>query len=381
MTFSLTNFSIHDFLSQHWQKKPAVFRHVFSPFVDPLDENDLAGIAMEEEADSRMVIQDAHGWHVEHGPFTETDFGELCRDKWTLLVQGVDKYLPDADALMEAFNFIPYWRMDDLMVSFASPGGGVGPHLDQYDVFLVQGKGKRRWQVGKPGEHIAQYPHPDLKQIQPFAAVMDVVLAPGDMLYIPPNWPHNGVAVDECMTYSVGFRAPDQAQIVQSLPEIFATASDTAIRYTDPALTAQSHPSLVSSTALLTLKSLLMDVLNGDQWQQAMLRLLSDQQLPESFPATLYQPETLNNALKAGAIFQRVPGCRPLFTPTNNSSIFTFFVNGELFTASRACESSVLAILSGEWVTSECISKCENKFALLEIVSTLINKGYWELHE
>ena len=153
-------FNAETFLKNYWQQKPVVIKHFFDNFVDPIDENDLAGLAQESEVDARIISNVKGSWHVEQGPIT--DFDKACQGKWTLLVQGVDKYVPDVTPLLDPFSFIPNWRLDDLMVSFATNGAGVGAHIDQYDVFLVQGKGRRRWRVGKPADYKEVFPHPKL---------------------------------------------------------------------------------------------------------------------------------------------------------------------------------------------------------------------------
>ena len=198
------------FLKEYWQKKPLLIKGAFKDFVDPISADELAGLAMEQEIQSRIIakslVADKTAWQVAHGPFENFDqFGE---SDWTLLVQAVNNFSPDSHALLNNFNFVPSWRLDDVMVSFSTQNGGVGAHLDQYDVFIIQGSGKRHWQVGKPDPSLQQLlPHPDLKQVSEFTSVIDEITEPGDLLYIPPNHPHNGLAIENSLNFSIGFQA------------------------------------------------------------------------------------------------------------------------------------------------------------------------------
>ena len=203
-----------DFLANYWQQKPLLIRGAIPDFVSPIDPDELAGLACEPGVEARLVEENGPDgpWQVSHGPFDDATFERLSEGHWSLLVQAVDHYVPSIAALMDEFDFLPRWRLDDIMVSYAPPGGSVGPHIDQYDVFLLQASGHRRWQLGgkQPGNApIIQ--GIDLRILQSFEieADSDWTLAPGDMLYLPPGWAHHGVSqTDDCMTISVGFRAP-----------------------------------------------------------------------------------------------------------------------------------------------------------------------------
>lgn len=213
----LQGFDADAFKRDYWQQKPGVFRQVLPKFQDPLSADELAGLALEPGVDSRVIQCDRGRWNLTHGPFDQ--YHTLGESHWTLLVQAVNEHFPPARPLLNAFRFLPDWRIDDLMVSFATPQGGVGPHLDQYDVFIVQGEGKRRWRIGLPGEFKTLTPHPELKQIPAFEAIIDEELEPGDMIYIPANHPHEGVSLEPSMNYSVGFRAPSQAELLSAFAD------------------------------------------------------------------------------------------------------------------------------------------------------------------
>src|SRR4051812_20292918 len=194
------------FLKQYWQKKPLLVRGAFPGFRDPVTPDQLAGLALEDDVDSRLVMERGgkKPWEVTLGPQRAAKLRGLPRSHWTLLVQGVDRYVPGVAALLEPFRFIPDWRVEDIMISFAPQAGTVGPHIDSYDVFLIQGQGRRRWQLD-PAAGGALRPGLDLRILKQFTAKQDWVLEPGDMLYLPPDLAHHGTALEDCLTYSVGF--------------------------------------------------------------------------------------------------------------------------------------------------------------------------------
>lgn len=246
------NFDIGRFLHESWQKQPLLIRNPWACWSNPLAPDELAGLACIDEVESRLIRQSADNLELEHGPLPEERFGELGRDPWTLLVQAADHHVPAVAALLDAFRFIPNWRIDDVMVSYAVEGGGVGPHFDQYDVFLIQGLGRRRWQIGGPCDHAtALLPHADLRLLANFEPTDEWILDPGDILYVPPRFAHNGVAVsDDCMTYSIGFRAPSRGELIAGWSEYLVAQLHDDDRYTDPDLAAQQNPGELSADAI-----------------------------------------------------------------------------------------------------------------------------------
>jgi 50S ribosomal protein L16 3-hydroxylase len=246
------------FLRDYWQKRPLLIRNAFPGFVSPIEPEDLAGLACEEAALSRLVAHDRgnDSWMVRHGPFDEALFPQLGDHDWTLLVQDVDKWDMDVAALLPAFGFLPRWRIDDIMVSFAATGGSVGAHVDQYDVFLLQAQGRRCWQidagtaVGGNAPPLAFRDDVELKLLREFEPTHEWVLAPGDMLYLPPGVPHHGVAVDPCLTFSVGMRAPSAAELLGDFVDTLAADADEALRYRDPDLAVPADPNEVDEDAM-----------------------------------------------------------------------------------------------------------------------------------
>jgi 50S ribosomal protein L16 3-hydroxylase len=227
------------FLRDYWQKKPLLVRGAFPAFADPLTPNDLAGLACEPAALSRIVVHDAKRdrWMLRTGPFDAADFGKLPKRDWTLLVQDVDKWDPDVRALLASFGFLPAWRIDDVMISYAVDGGSVGAHVDQYDVFLLQGLGRRRWAISTDRNAPKAFrDDAEIKLLREFAPTHEWVLEPGDLLYLPPGVPHHGVAIGECLTYSVGMRAPSRAELLVDFAETFAAEWSEDERFGDPDL-------------------------------------------------------------------------------------------------------------------------------------------------
>ncbi len=241
------------FLRDYWQKRPLLVRGAFPGFASPLEPEDLAGLACEDGVLARIVQHDRarDAWTLRHGPFPEALFPTLPTQDWTLLVQDVDKWDADVRALLDRFDFLPRWRIDDVMISFAAPGGSVGAHVDQYDVFLLQGQGHRRWQIDtRPDAPVHFRLDVELKLLQRFTPEHDWVLAPGDMLYLPPGVPHHGVAEDACLTYSIGMRAPGAAELLGDFVDTLASEGDDALRYRDPDLAPPKEPNEIDADAM-----------------------------------------------------------------------------------------------------------------------------------
>lgn len=242
-----------EFLRDYWQKRPLLIRNAFPGFVSPLEPEDLAGLACEEAALSRLITYDRarDAWSVRHGPFAEEEFPGLGDHDWTLLVQDVDKWDADVAALLPAFDFIPRWRIDDVMISFAATGGSVGAHVDQYDVFLLQGQGHRRWQIdASPNPPTAFRDDVDIKLLREFTPTHDWVLGPGDMLYLPPGVPHHGVAEDPCLTFSIGMRAPSAAELMGDYIDTLAADADETLRYGDADLAPPKDANEIDEAAM-----------------------------------------------------------------------------------------------------------------------------------
>lgn len=260
-----------EFLADYWQKRPLLIRNAIPGFSSPISPDELAGLACEEEVESRLILErDGPGpWSVEHGPLPEERFAELPETHWTLLIQDCQRYVPELVQLMGRFDFIPSWRVDDVMASYAPAHGSVGPHLDQYDVFLLQAHGRRRWQISDNAvEPDNLLPGLALRIMREFEPTDEWVLEPGDMLYLPPNLAHYGVAVDHCITLSVGFRAPSHEELLAGFVDHLLASRSLSQRYADPDLSPQAHPGEISAGALQRcrdmVRELILDALHDD---------------------------------------------------------------------------------------------------------------------
>lgn len=305
------------FLRDYWQKRPLLIRNAFPGFISPVEPEDLAGLACEEAALSRIVSHDRRkdSYTLRSGPFREDEFPGMPQQDWTLLVQDVDKWDADVAALQPHFSFLPRWRMDDIMISFAAPGGSVGAHVDQYDVFLLQAKGQRRWQIdARANAPIDFRPDAELKLLQRFDPSHDWVLQPGDMLYLPPGVPHHGVAVDACLTISIGMRAPSQSELLLDLAEQVASELPDERRYADPDLAPARDPNRIDDAALARVRSSVASLLDADDktlrdWFGGFITRYRSaaEPVPPAKPLSL---DKLEQALHKGSTLLRHPYAR-----------------------------------------------------------------------
>lgn len=227
------NLDRNKFLAQFWQRKPLLIRSAVDDFKPPIDANELAGLALEEEVESRIIEYRDSGWHLQHGPFTEESFQRST--PWSLLVQAVDHHVPDVAALRRLIDFIPQWRTDDVMVSYATDGGSVGPHYDNYDVFLLQGEGQKLWQLGQTCDaSSALLPYEELRILDAFEVEQEYLLSTGDVLYVPPGIAHCGTAHGEATTFSIGFRAPRVRDMVARWVDLLLEELDPEWFFSDP---------------------------------------------------------------------------------------------------------------------------------------------------
>jgi 50S ribosomal protein L16 3-hydroxylase len=345
MNLELSNFDVEGFLREYWQKKPLLIRNPWAAWSNPLQPDELAGLACEAEVESRLITQESHSWALEHGPLSESRFGRLSKGHWTLLVQAVDHHVPAVAALLEPFRFVPNWRIDDVMVSYAVEGGGVGPHFDHYDVFLVQGLGKRRWQLGGQCDHATELqPHGDLRLLATFEPIEEWILEPGDILYVPPRWAHNGIGVThDCMTYSIGFRAPSRRDLVANWSESLVATLGDDDRYTDPNLAPQMNPGEISPRAIDELHRMVTEAVLD---QAAFAEWFGRYSTMARNPEIDWQPEEPVDAsqvelLLAGDVaLLRNPASRFSFVRGGPTSV-TLFVNGERYECAE--EAAVFA--------------------------------------
>ncbi|WP_087719557.1 cupin domain-containing protein [Salinicola salarius] len=364
------------FLSQHWQKSPLLIRGALPGFVSPLEPDDLAGLACEEGIEARLVEE--HGpdkaWQVSHGPFDEETFSRLPVSGWSLLVQAVDHYVPEVAELLEAFDFIPSWRLDDVMVSYAPPGGSVGAHVDQYDVFLLQASGRRRWQLGgTPGDDARLLPGIDLRILEDFMveAGQDWVLEPGDMLYLPPGVAHHGISdSDDCLTFSIGFRAPSTDEVVTSFADYIGEQLGDSQRYGDADLQPPAAIGELDDQAIARVRALLLDAIDRpEQMAQWFGRAMTqpkylDQLIPPESPA---EPSELRSALESGSELTHSLGSRFAWRRLDDARA-TLFADGDAI----VCDLELAQYLSANSRLDARVLEFPNSEPLL---ATLINSG------
>ena len=252
----LGGLSAREFLADYWQKKPLLIRGAIPEFRNLLSLPELFDLAGRDDCESRLITGSGKKWTLEHGPFDPRDLGAMPRRNWTILVQGLNTLLPAADALMRRFAFVPYARLDDLMVSYAVQGGSVGPHVDSYDVFLLQGEGRRRWRISGQRD-LDLDPRAPLKLLRDFRPEQEWVLETGDMLYLPPHIAHEGTALDPCMTYSIGFRAPSAQELSAQFLGFLQERVQLEGMYADPDLRLQSDPARISDDFLHQIAAML----------------------------------------------------------------------------------------------------------------------------
>lgn len=365
------------FLSEFWQKHPLLIRQAFPNFTAPLTPNDLAGLACEEYSSARLVLHNKKSdkWTLHNGPFTEANFSKLPKTHWTLLVQDVDKWDADAAKLLNHFRFLPSWRIDDIMISYAVDHGSVGAHVDNYDVFLLQGTGKRRWQISTDSSASQEFREDaELKLLKHFFPTHEWLLEPGDMLYLPPGIPHHGIAEGECMTLSIGMRAPSYAELFVDFAEFVAERLPEEKRYTDPNLSPQKFPSEINSTVLHQFKKIIsaLSELNEAQFQQWFGEFItryrgSQSPAPRSRKVSLAQ---LKKRLENGQNLQRNPFSRMAYIQTE--------ANAELYAAGQkyTCSLRLARLLTDSTLIKSQELKIFDEHDL-HLIMDLVNDGHF----
>jgi len=377
------SFDWSDFLQQHWQRRPCLLRQAFPDFQDPISPDELAGLAMEPVIDSRVVARRDSLWTVEQGPFS--DFSHWGEVDWCLLVQAVDHWSEQVAELMSPFRQLPNWRLEDLMVSFSVPGGGVGPHVDQYDVFIIQGQGQRRWRIGAKAPLRAHCPHPDLLQVEPFEAELDVILEPGDMLYIPPGFPHEGYAISQALNYSVGFRAPNQRELLSGFADFLLEHELGNERYADPELQPDPQPGRVDERAVNQLRDMMTRLVADEpRFREWLGEFLSQprHELDLAPAEPPYLEGEIYDRLLAGAPLRRLGGLRCLYLAPEPDLLF---IKGETWPVPAGGAPLARLLSDSPLLESESLGKKLSALlaqpAVLAWLTELINEGYWYFPE
>ena len=320
----LGGLSASAFLRRHWQKLPLLVRGALPGFTGVLDLDEMIELACRENCESRLIVRKGEYWTVEHGPFERTRFSRLPPRNWTLLLQGLEQFLPAARQLLSYFDFIPYSRLDDLMISYAPAGGGVGAHFDSYDVFLLQGPGQRRWQVGRQRD-LALIENAPLKILKRFVPDGQCLLSAGDMLYLPPEFAHDGVAMDACYTYSIGFRAPSHRELMSQFLIFLEDRLADGGRYSDPDLSVQSRPAQIGAGMLAKAERVLGEI----NWTRRDVAEFLGNYLTEPKPHVRFAPprRPLAEAAFSSAARRSAVTLAPATLMLYGNAMF--FINGE----------------------------------------------------
>ncbi|MFD0914306.1 JmjC domain-containing protein [Methylophilus luteus] len=370
------------FMAEYWQKKPLLIRAAIPGFQGLLTPDELAGLACETEVPSRLIqfdparAQQGAGWQVRQGPFDEDDFSALPPQHWTLLVQGLNHLLPEAQALLDHFNFIPTARLDDVMVSYAPTGGGVGPHLDSYDVFLLQGAGKRRWSISQQADKrlIADAP---LRILADFVSEQEWVLEAGDMLYLPPNVAHWGVAEDDdCMTYSIGFRAPAARELAVEFLDACRQENLPDELYQDPELQPVADAAAIDQAMVQRVSEMLQRL----AWQPEALGPFLARYFTEPKAYVLFTP---NRKLSQAKFSEAVRDCGVVLDLQTQMLHWQgqYFINGELVTVGDEPAQKLLNHLANRRQLDAAVFHGENAGYLLPWLRDMYLLGYLHLGE
>ncbi|MDS7935737.1 cupin domain-containing protein [Acinetobacter sp. V91_7] len=371
----LGGITAEQFLAEYWQKKPLLVRSGLPEIVGLLGPQDVQELALEEHASARLLRQkdrNPNEWHVKSSPLTKGDFQKLPK-LWTLLVQAVDHYSFDLSELWKKFPFIPQWRRDDIMVSYAPKGGSVGKHFDFYDVFLVQGHGHRRWQLGQMCDvNTAFAPNQPLKLLPEIDVQFDEVLTPGDLLYVPPGMAHYGVAEDDCLTFSFGFRMPNVAGMMERISDQFSANTLLQNPVVDIARKQISQIGEINATELSHLKDLVLAQLqDSSALDAAIMSYMSEPKYPDNIPeADEIEADDLKEILHEGYEVLLEPASRLLYTEQNG--ILNFWGNGEVLFIAEPFVQKLKAIANGE---SLPFDSQFNDDETLENVAHLLNES------
>ena len=373
-------FDSEEFLAQYWQKKPVLLSKFIPNFSDSLAPEELAGLACEELVESRLVTEAEPGkWQLRHGPFKDSDFTQLPQSNWTLLVQAVDQWVEDVADIKTLFNFLPSWRIDDIMISFAAQGGSVGPHYDYYDVFLLQGQGERNWKVGDRCDFNAELvPGEELSLLQNFKSTMEFNLSAGDALYIPPRFAHWGTATNDSLCYSIGFRAPSMAEMIEGFSDFIIKDQNPAQRYED----SKAQAGLRSAE----IKPELLDA----SYRQLTERLAQKQEFAGWFGCYVSQPkypeliQPLDDELSPqdfaallgdGVQLMKNPSSRFAFMESAAKDCVLLFVDGAMVSFSMKQLSNIVAFCEAPQIVPSSSNNLLVDPEITELLRQLLNQG------
>ena len=379
MQLELNDITPEQFLAEYWQKKPLVIRQGFKNFQDLLSADEMAGLACDESVESRRVFKKNEQWQAEFGPFE--CYEHLGEKDWTLIVQALNNWLPAAEDLIQCFDFIPRWRFDDVMVSFATPGGSVGPHIDLYDVFICQGSGSRRWRVGDLGDHTEFAAHPALLHCEPFEPILDIELNTGDILYLPPGYPHDGISLNSSMSFSVGYRTASASDMLSGIADYLIDNELGKAQIADPDRGISTQSGCVTPADFARIKQQLLDTLDDKLIRQfSGCRLTSSKcelDLPEEELG--FQTSDFLEAIQNQDLI-RLGGLRCLYFESDYRE-GRLFINGAAESLSTDLAEAIPVLCDNPVLTAENLAEWIENSAFLEQIVAWINKGYWYFDE
>lgn len=379
-TLDLMQMSQQEFLDKYWQKKPVVIRQGFKDFVDPVAPDELAGLAMEEQVESRLVHQTDGKWQAAFGPFES--YEHLGNENWSLVIQALDNFSEEAAEMLEPFRFIPHWRLDDLMASFAMPGGSVGPHKDNYDTFICQGSGRRHWRVGDNSDHIEFSAHEALLHVEPFAAIIDVELETGDILYIPPGFPHEGISLEPSMSFSIGFRANSAVSLLSAFADHLIDHEQGDQLLADPERQVTTQSGQITQSDYAHIKAQVQSLIDDDDSFKrftGQFLTAAKHELDIMVPDEPFEFSEVSNLLHSHAI-KRLGGLRAFyFEDTIAQGVC--YIDGNEVQFDSEIANGVKLLCNKVILTPNDIDAWRYNAAFIELVTELLNQGYWYLAE
>ncbi len=372
----LSEFTREEFLRDYWQKKPVLIRQGFKHFEDPISADELAGLAMEDEVESRLVYKKDGKWQAAFGPFQQYD--HLGEQDWSLVIQALDNWSEDAAKMIEPFRFIPHWRLDDLMTSFATKGGSVGPHIDKYDTFICQGSGSRRWRVGDRGNHQEFSAHEVLLHVKPFDAIIDEEVNAGDILYIPPGYPHEGVSLNDSMSFSVGFRTTSTVSLISGLADHLIDNELGEELIEDPQRTATEHSGEINQKDYQLIKQQLSQLLDNDDIVKQFIGCFMTKAKHELDLVAADEPLTksdISEILTTNSLM-RLGGLRAFyFSDTVAQGIC--YIDGCEVNFAAEIAPAVKLLCDNVEVTPQQLAQWHNNENFTQFMTDQINIGYW----
>lgn len=379
MQLALGELTPERFLSEYWQKKPLVIRQGFKHFQDLLSAEELAGLACDDMVESRRIYKEEGEWQAEFGPFDS--YEHLGENDWTLVVQAVNNWLPNAESLIQCFDFIPRWRFDDVMVSYATPGGGVGPHIDLYDVFICQGSGRRQWRVGDRGPHKEFAAHPALLHTENFDPIIDVELLPGDILYLPPGFPHDGVTLEASMSFSVGYRTASAKDMVSALADHLIDNELGCEQIEDPDRPLSVTSGKIDNDDLARIKTQLLATLDDELISEFSGRHLTQSKCELDLPEESlgFQPDDLLEILNTQPL-TRLGGLRALYF-AQSVERGVFYLNGEKIELDPRVSGVIPLLCDQQILSGETMKPWLSNSDFINTLTEWLNAGYWYFEE